>query len=217
MTRDLRLLKLSMPARGAARDASSSGSRGGNSSAWVVHDACEFLRKRKLDVPEALAAAAALAAPVVPAAAGSGGGAAEDSAEAAAERLQWVMKQLGGLKERQRRAVGRFVEQAARRRNAPAPQVVAHSESDDEGDVSDHTPPPVRGGRWPEDVVYSNNYRWGDDVPPALAALYRPAGPARRRPARPSPRCFGARIRDPAHPAHNQNGAENAFFETILY
>jgi hypothetical protein len=143
---------------------------------WVVHDACEFLRKRRLDVPQALRAATATAAPgngvrspppATPRRGGGGcggggggggagqGGGAAPSDLAVAERLRWVHGQLGGLKERQRRALTRYVEQQRRRRLAPPPQVVPHSESDDEASSEgDHSPPTVRGGRWPDAVVY---------------------------------------------------------------
>jgi hypothetical protein len=179
-----------------------SGSGGSGSAGWVVYDACEFLRKRKFDVPGALAAAARAPSADVDVTEIDG-----ESKQAAAEELEWVLKHTGGLKERHRRALVRFVEQASRKRQAPPQTAVVHSESDDEVDVDAHTPPPVRGGRWPQGVVYSNNYRWDKTVPLALAALYQPtAGPARQRPARPSPRCFGARIVDPDHPAHKQNG-----------
>ena len=42
-------------------------------------------------------------------------------------------------------------------------KAVVHSESD-EGDANDHTPPLVRGGRWPR-ASYSHNYRWDKTVP----------------------------------------------------
>eukprot|EP00937_MAST-01D_sp_MAST-1D-sp2_P005245 g5245.t1 len=130
---------------------------------------------------------------------------------AAAERLAWVQRQLGGLKERHRRALTRFVEQQMRKRQGSAQQALAHSDSEDEGDEGDHAAPKIRGGRWPEDVVYSNDYQWDrTGVPSALAAKYRPPGAPRRRPARPSPRCYGARITEEGHPACGQNGLHAA-------
>eukprot|EP01048_Picozoa_sp_COSAG05_P016329 COSAG05_NODE_2087_length_3589_cov_7.354728_4_plen_176_part_00 len=92
----------------------------------------------------------------------------------------------------------------------PPPQPIAHSGSDDEAQVVDHTAPIVRGGCWPEGVVYSNDYKWDSNVPQELVARYRPAGSCRRRPARPSPRCHSFRIVDKDHPAFNQNGLRAA-------
>jgi hypothetical protein len=156
---------------GGSSSASGGGGGGGGSAGWAVHDACEFLRKRRFDVPAALADAARPPQPP-----------ATDTSDP--DELEWVLKQLGGLKERHRRALVRFVEQSSRKRQAPPEQPAVHSESDDEADVltDGHTPPPVRGGHWPQGVVYSNDYRWDHAVPPALAALYQPAGAVRYTP-----------------------------------
>lgn len=172
-----------------------------SSAAWVASDACDFLHRRKIEVPEALAAAAALPVAQLP-------GTGADAEPEVTARLKWVVSQLGGLKERQRRSLARYVEQQMRKRLDPPQQPVLHSDSDDEVAVGANiTTPEVRGGLWPEGVVYSNDYKWDSSVPPALVALYRPTdGGCRRRPPRPSPRCYSFRIRDEDHPAYNQNG-----------
>ena len=185
--------------------------------ACVLHDACAFLRKKKIAVPAELAAAAALAAqplPSLPVASTSG---TRISAHASAtRRIKWVQSQLGGMKERQKRGLARFVEQGLRRRCAPASattvaakQGPTHSDSDDEAGINTGggTPVAVRGGQWPCGVSYSNDYKWQDTVPAALIAMYRPSrGAVRRRPDRASPRCYAMRITDPDHPACDQNG-----------
>lgn len=66
--------------------------------------------------------------------------------------------------------------------------------------------PSIRGGVWPVDVEFSNNYKWAPGVPDELATKYRPAPGPRPRAARPCPRVYVGVISDLTHPAHGQCG-----------
>lgn len=171
----------------------------GGSSCPVLHDVVAWLERRRLEVPPALRAACPAERPAAGPSARSG----KPPAETA--EFQWAIGLLAALKERERRALARFVQQQADKASAPpaAPQAA----SDDEEGGGGGGPPSVRGGSWPADVRYSNDYVWGDDITPALTAAYRPSAPRRRAPA-PCARTFVAIIpKDAAqHPAAGQGG-----------
>lgn len=172
------------------------------SGAHLLIDVVEWLGKRKLGVPTALRAACPNGPRPVRA---SGAAVAiEHTAE-----FRWAITLLPGLKERERRALARHVQRShdgMDQGNAPMQSSTSTACSDGEDDAEDGSSlPGVRGGSWPSEVEYSNDYRWGADVPAALRLKYQPAG-ARARPARPSPRVFAEVITEPTHPAHGQCG-----------
>jgi hypothetical protein len=176
-------------------------------SAAVLLDVVAWLEKRKHDVPATLRAACPPRPPDGSARPASAKPPADESAE-----FKWAIGLLGGeLRERDRRALVRFVQKAAsggadKKQRTDDPNL--QPASDDEGAASSSAPdrlPEVRGGAWPAEVEYSNNYRWGSDVPAALAAVYRPAA-VRPRPARPCPRTFAAVVTEAGHPAAGECG-----------
>lgn len=136
------------------------------------------------------------------------------------------MPLLTSLKEREKRALERFLRKrqahdeigdesgvaAASTQLAADAVVTAHcSEGEEEGNDRPLGPPAVRGGAWPGNVTYANDYAWDADIEPALLKLYRPLAP-RPRPARPCPRTYAAVIDDPDHPAHGEYGLFAAAF-----
>ncbi len=188
----------------------------------------DFLQKKRLDVPPPLAAACPSWRPppepkkkklddsAGPSAAAPPRHHASVPSLAPVETLdefRWALGLLSSLRERERRALARYVHRrrldAACPRDAVAP---ADSESDADADGGDGEggghplgPPTVEGGAWPSDVRYTNDYTWDDDVPASVSAPYRPS-PVRRRAARPCRRTRVARIDEPSHPAHGQCG-----------
>ena len=118
--------------------------------------------------------------------------------------FQWAMIHLCGLKERDKRALERHVKKDKKMPAALDEDEAPPPVSDDENDGPEG-PPAVRGGEWPPDVCYTNDYVWGDDVTPNLRAQYQPK-PPRKRPARPCRRTFGGVVDDPDHPACGENG-----------
>lgn len=196
-----------MPKHKKPRGSQSAGTSSGG--ALILRDVVDWLSKRNLDVPAALLAAC----PPAPAsgAARTPSAAADKSAE-----FQWATSLLPALRERERRALSRYVQQrGAATSSAPssgagsctaaAAAVVCSDDDADEADGTSTTPPSVRGGHWPADVAYSNDYAWGDDVPAELWRPYRPDG-TRRRAAHPGPRTFSALITEAEHPAAGQCG-----------
>ena len=166
------------------------------SSAGIVPLVIAFLEKRSLDVPNTLRKASA-----------SHGAAAPSGTPSESSEFKWVLTLLGGLKERERRALARFVDKTpsgvTESSSASGTQPQACSEGEDEPDAP-LGPPVVRGGVWPSGVRYTNDYVWSEDVPAGMRQQYRPA--TRARPARSSSRIFAAAITDPLHPACGQNG-----------
>lgn len=190
--------------RGASQVGPSRPSSAGPSrSSPVVYDVVTFLQRRRLEVPAVLAASCPDPPPPRAAAAADPLSSAE---------FQWAASLLTGvLKERERRALERFVKKRAAGdeadEKAAGGAVVpsAASEGEDEaGHVADG-PPAVRGGKWPADVKYTHDYAWGDDVPHALRSACQPAA-VRLRPARACARTFSAVITETAHPACGQCG-----------
>ena len=165
----------------------------------VLYDVIEFLERKRLDVPAALRAAC----PAERAPPSESGG--SPNAAQSADFL-WALEQLKSLKERERRALTRFVEKkrgggaAAKQHDAVMPAGCSDGESSDARGSAALGPPQVHGGSWPADVTYTNDYLWGDDVTEELLAKYRPAAP-RRRPARPCVRVRAAVITEADHPA----------------
>jgi hypothetical protein len=184
----------------------------GSGGAFVLADVLDFLEKRHFNVPAALRKACPSKPPLERRTASSLK--ALESVE-----FKWALTLLSELKERERRALARFVEKRASGGSNTAggagtstplepgggSQLAAHeSESDDEAGGLMGAPS-VRGGKWPEDVRYTNDYVWGDDVPAELQAKYRPLD-VRRRAVRPCPRTFAAAIDDADHPAYGECG-----------
>ncbi|KAL1527302.1 hypothetical protein AB1Y20_015974 [Prymnesium parvum] len=170
-----------MSVRARPGDAPSGGPQRGG--AHLYSDAVAWLEKKKLDVPPALRAAA--------------------RPGAAARELPQLLALLPGLRERERRALSRHVEQCATRRHAAPPAAAASSDDDDAAAAAGA--PQVAGGAWPAATAYTNNYAWADDVSEAERLAHQPAG-ARRRAERPCKRVRPRRIDDEAHPAHGQYG-----------
>lgn len=175
----------------------------------VLYAVVEFLERKRLDVPAALRSKCP--ANGTPSQVTGGGPEAASSAE-----FTWALTQLSMLKERERRALTRFVQKergpsssssAGGTQQAKADGVVGAGCSDNE----DHTttamtgPPHVAGGCWPANVEYSNNYVWGADITTELLSKYRPNAP-RQRPARPCARVKSAVITDSDHPANGEFG-----------
>ena len=199
------------PKGSQSSDTSSSSNTGCSSSAFVLADILDFLDKRHLDVPAALRKACPVRPPIEQRT-NVGGGNGLLAAETA--EFKWALTLLAGLKERERRALARFVEKRATSSNASSSSQSLTTSSDlsygvsdgeDDGAHGSEGPPVVRGGSWPEGVRFTNDYCWGDDVPPELRAQYRPEH-VRKRPARPCARTFSAAITDPDHPAFGQCG-----------
>ena len=175
-------------------------------TAYDLHDVAEWLAKRKLEIPVALSEACpkALASTRQPQAA------ADQSAE-----FQWALRVLPALREREKRALARYVQHRGATGGSSGPCAGASStaiadswcSSDDESDAAAITTavPTVRGGSWPADVVYSNDYLWDADVPAELQRRYRPEG-TRKRAARPGTRTFSAVVTEAHHPARGQFG-----------
>jgi hypothetical protein len=178
-------------------------SSSGTDTSLVRRDIAEFLEKRHLDVPTALRKACP---PVAP----PGQQRAEKPEESA--EFKWALALLTGLKERERRALIRFVQKRCAAGgdggNGPGASSTAPAAScsDGEDDGSgEERPPAVNGGAWPADVTYTNNYAWNDDVPASLRGIYQPAA-YRQRAARPSARAFAAIVTDSNHPACGECG-----------
>lgn len=187
--------------------------RGAPPGPIVLHDVLDFLRKRKLEEVHAEAAssirrrcgdgARPLPSSTAPAIAP------EQTAE-----FQWAMGLLTGLREREKRALERFVQKKAATAAAaalPSPSKPGYASGDEGGAAQETTDaelvlPSIAGGSWPADVTYSNDYLWDARVPAELAAKYQPASGVRRRPRAPCPRTYGAAITDAAHPAAGQFG-----------
>ena len=170
----------------------------------VLYDVVDFLQRRKLDVPSAIAAACPQQPPPP--------STANHDPTATAE-FTWAMAQLAGLKERERRAIERFVKKRAAggggedepgASSSSAAVVADGSDADDDarGSIG---PPSVRGGKWPADVEYTNDYAWGSDVPAEMRLSYRPDA-WRKRPPIPCSRTFSAVINESGHPANGQCG-----------
>ena len=185
---------------------SSSGSVGGSRSSLVFRDVVDWLGKRKLDVPSALQA-------VCPSAAAEATREPRASADQSPE-FQWAVSLLPALRERERRALARYVQQrgaasgGSGSATASAAAASAPADGCSDGEVDDGlplAPPSVCGGRWPSDVTYSNDYVWLDDVPAPLRSGYQPEA-WRRRAARPGRRTISAVVTEPHHPAAGQCG-----------
>ena len=192
-----------MRALSAACCAMPKAARADSDGAVVLCYVVDFLRKKRLDVPPKLLAACPSKKPE-----GSAGfhPAAADSAE-----LQWALGLLPALKERERRALTRFVQRGGTAAASAATASGVSSVtmglcSDDEDDGQRQSQlPSVRGGSWPSSVTYSNDYVWADDVTAELRNKYRPAA-LRPRAASPCPRTFSAVITEASHPAAGQCG-----------
>ena len=185
--------------------------------ARLLYEVVAFLERRRLDVPRVLRASCP-DPPPPPAPYTSG-----DPSKSA--EVQWAMTLLEGLKEREKRALERFLKKRQSNTadddgdglSAPAstvshqgPGAVVTAPCSD-GEDDDGTPgapaesPAVRGGKWPSDVKYTNDYVWRDDVGAAMLKLYRPVAP-RQRAARPCARTFGAVVTEADHPAQGEHG-----------
>lgn len=116
-----------------------------------------------------------------------------------------VLAALPGLRERERRALSRFLEQRERRRREVTLPTQPALSSDDEDMSAQEGPPTILGGAWPASVKYTNNYEWGSDVPEAERAANQPTS-ARMRSKRPCKRVKAALINDTNHPAFGQFG-----------
>ena len=174
----------------------------GSGGSFVLGAVLDFCDKKKVDIPPALRKACPDRPPESSAAGSSSSGPASESAE-----FKWALTLLAGLKERERRALARFVDKRAADNGAQKSEDKSQAACSDGEDGNDgpEGPPLVRGGEWPAEVRYTNNYHWGEDVPPELRAQYRPAR-VRQRAARPCRRTFSARITEPSHPAVGENG-----------
>ena len=164
----------------------------------LFEDVVSWLERRKLPVPPALC----------PADGGSSSGSAASSGSAT-HRDAALQRALGwlALKERERRALLRFVEQReAQRRQAAAP--AAPEERDGSSGDEEAAPAPSRpwpSELWPADVTYTNDYAWAAAVPAELRQKYRPSFAP--RPPRACAKTFFARIDAAAeHPAAGQCG-----------
>ena len=169
--------------------------------AWVLVDVVAWLDKKRLSVPAPLSSACpsdTAAASRQPCKA------ADETAE-----FRWACSLLPDLRERERRALARFVKLRGAAAGTPSAAAkgssMAASEDEEETNAGEGGPPVIRGGEWPAEVEFCNDYRWGDDVPPPLRLQYQPSA-SRRRAARPCARTFAAVIGDSAHPACGQCG-----------
>jgi hypothetical protein len=195
--------KPSKRAAHAHREQSASRPHAGSGAVVLCH-VVEFLKRKRLQVPAALLAACPEHAPH--SAAGP-----NPTADSSPE-FKWALTLLADLKERERRALVRFVQRAgdgarsrpaAERSDSAITKEPCSESDDDEGGPAQL--PGVRGGEWPPEVTYTNDYAWGDDVSGPLAAKYRPNG-FRRRASRQCPRTYSAVITEASHPAAGELG-----------
>ena len=166
----------------------------------LLAEIINFLERRRLPVPEALSAACPISQPTATPVTTT------ESDPTTSPDFTWAMTLLSGVKERDKRALERFVKKDKKASSSAldTDEVPPPVASDDENDGPEG-PPAVRGGEWPCDVSYTNDYTWGDDVPPELRRMYQPR-PPRKRPRRPCKRTFAAAISDVDHPACGENG-----------
>lgn len=161
------------------------------SSTSLFPEIIRWLEKRRVPVPAALHASRRHAA----------NGRAGSPSEVAKE----VLAMLPALRERERRALTRFIEQFDKKqREASAPPPKVDTDEDDDGDGRTVLPTVV-GGEWPASVSFTNDYAWGKDVPESERLTFQPAA-WRRRASKPSQRAHGRVVQDPDHPAFGQHG-----------
>ena len=177
-----------MPSRAA-------GSGGPSRGSQLHNDVIEWLEKKKLDVPAALQNARR-----------QGGGSRPADAAGRSHEVNQILSLLPGLRERERRALSRYIEQRDKQRlEAATPAPAPLLSSDDDDATAAAGPPPVAGGAWPAGVTYSNDYQWGADVPLAERLEHQPAN-VRARSARPCKRVCARVISDTEHPACGECG-----------
>lgn len=124
--------------------------------------------------------------------------------------LEQVMRLLPPLKERERRALLRFVEKAVQQKEDPDKEKkIELQDSDGEYDVDishchDTHKLNSKRGTWPANVEFSNSYRWDASVPSEIKTKYSKT--VRKRAATFSRKVYFKKITDENHPAFGEFG-----------
>ena len=112
------------------------------------------------------------------------------------------------LKERERRALVRFVEKRIDEGMNGGPKKVELADSDGEYDVNNKAYQHKHGQQelWPSNVTFSNNYEWEETVPKDVKEKYYPQNKIRQRANHFSRNVYFKRITDRDHPAFGEFG-----------
>ena len=152
----------------------------------VLHHVIEWLEKRKKPIPDRITQA-------------------PSSIE-----LEQIMRLLPPLKERERRALLRFVEKAIQQKEDPDKEKkIELQDSDGEYDIDrshshdEHKLNSMRG-TWPANVEFSNSYRWDASIPSEIKTKYSKT--VRKRATTFSRKVYFKKITDENHPAYGEFG-----------
>ena len=171
----------------------------------VVRHAMQWFEKRKKTVPDALISA---------------------SSKGGDLGMAQLLRMLPGLRERERRALLRYVEKHIKENEVrqwdgttQTRKYVAEEELDKDSDgeydircdnngISGTQPQNQveNASRWPQNVEFSNDYRWDPRVPKDIKEKHSPPGKVRRRTPRFSKKVYFKRITDRDHPAYGEFG-----------
>lgn len=158
----------------------------------VTPHVIDWLEKRKKKVPDALLA---------------------DGNNKKLMQMEQIIRMLT-LKERERRALVRYVEKRIEEEMNGGPRKVELQDSDGEYELNDKTSDAAshiyqkqQEHQWPKNVTFSNNYEWEASVPAGIKMKYYPSDNIRRQRSNHFSRnVYFKRITDEDHPAYGQYG-----------
>mmetsp|Transcript_17342 Transcript_17342/g.30525 ORF Transcript_17342/g.30525 Transcript_17342/m.30525 type:complete len:331 (-) Transcript_17342:1527-2519(-) len=166
-------------------------------SASIVPHVIQWLEKRKHKIPDALLKSDN-----------------DGAALASLTDIPRVLSLVPSLRERERRALVRHIEKCINNNGSGgnSDTKIELEGSDGEYDIHDHQGELniIQGNStsWPpNNVQFSNNYKWDPSVPNEIKDKYSPPNnEIRQRAPRLSNRVYFKRIADPNHPAHGEFG-----------
>eukprot|EP00986_Skeletonema_menzelii_P020137 scaffold30338_cov148-Skeletonema_menzelii.AAC.3 len=123
-------------------------------------------------------------------------------------QIEQILRLLA-LKERERRALVRYVEKCIDEEMNGGPKKVELQDSDGEYDIKSTAAASHHHKQqelWPADVMFSNNYDWESSVPADLKEKYCPSNKIRQRTNYFSRNVYFKRITDKDHPAYGEFG-----------
>ena len=126
-------------------------------------------------------------------------------------QIEHILRLLA-LKERERRALVRYVEKRVDEEMNGGPEKVELQDSDGEYDINSNSAAATshhhkqQEHQWPSSVTFSNNYEWEPSVSADIKEKYYPSNKVRQRSNHFSRKVYFKRITDKDHPAYGQFG-----------